>query len=209
MRGGESWRSRAPCHRRATTAPPCRRSSSGYRGVRKRPSGLYYAEIRSGDVRLGLGTFETPHEAAHAYDAAAWRLERPRSQMNFRDVYTREQAQAVAPPPRLITDLDHAEHRRRQRRLLIAKEDERAMAEWRRRHPEDVANERAFWAERTARRRAERADRCRRKALAISQCDLVNAGGKSFFTSDDERWDDVWISTSDNTDESDDEDDSE
>ncbi|XP_020193652.1 ethylene-responsive transcription factor 1-like [Aegilops tauschii subsp. strangulata] len=177
--------------------PPRCRGSSGYRGIRERPSGAYYTEIRSGDVRLGLGTFETPHEAARPYDTAAWRLERPRAHMNFQDVYTREQAQAAAPPPRLIKDLDRAE-------------DERAMAEWRRRHPEDVANERAFWAERMARRRAKRADRRRRKALAISQCDLVNAGGKSFFSSDDDRWDDVWLSTSDNTNEGDDdEDDSE
>nr|XP_040256585.1 ethylene-responsive transcription factor 12-like [Aegilops tauschii subsp. strangulata] len=147
--------------------PPRRRGFPGYRGVRERPSGGYYAEIRSGDVRLGLGMFETPHEAARAYDAAAWRLERPRAQMNFHDVYTREQAQAVAPPARLITDLYREEHRRWQRRLLIAEEDERAMAEWRRRHPEDVANEHAFWAERTARRRAKRANRRRRKVLAI------------------------------------------
>ncbi|KAM3299961.1 hypothetical protein ACQJBY_041127 [Aegilops geniculata] len=189
--------------------PPRRRGSSGYRGVRECPSGTYYAEIRSGDIRLGLGTFETTHKAARAYDVAAWRLERPRAQMNFHDVYTREQAHAVAPPPRLITGLDREEHRRQQRRLLIDEEDERAMAEWRRRHPEDVANVHAFLAERTARRRAERADMCRRKALAISQCDLVNAGGKSFFSSDDDRWDDVWLSTSNKTSEGDDEDDSE
>nr|XP_020158614.1 ethylene-responsive transcription factor 1-like [Aegilops tauschii subsp. strangulata] len=195
---------------RRATMPP-RRSSSGYRGVRERPSGAYYAEIRSGDVCLGLGTFETPHEAARAYDKAAWRLERPQSQMNFRDVHTREQAQVVAPPPRLITDLDRAEHRRRQRRLLIAEEDERAEAQIRNEPWQSIAgaNERAFWAERTARRRAERADRRRRKALAISQCDIIEAGGKSIFTSDDERWDDIWISTSDNTTEGDDEDDSE
>ena len=79
------------------------------------------------------------------------------------------------------------------------------MAEWCRRHLEDVANERAFWAERTARRRAERVDGRRRKALAISQCDLVNAGGKSFFSSDNDCWDDVWLSTSDNTNEDGDE----
>ncbi|XP_020172108.1 ethylene-responsive transcription factor ERF109-like [Aegilops tauschii subsp. strangulata] len=105
--------------------------SSGYRGVRERPSGAFYAEIRSGDVRLGLDTFETAHEAARTYDAAAWRLQRPRQQMNFQDVWTCEQAQALAPPPRLITDADRQEHRRRrrQRRLLIAKADERAMAE--------------------------------------------------------------------------------
>ncbi|XP_020197884.1 ethylene-responsive transcription factor ERF098-like [Aegilops tauschii subsp. strangulata] len=84
----------------------------------------FYAEIRSGDIRLGLGTFETVHEAARAYDAAAWRLQRPRAQMNFHDVWTREQAHVVAPPPRLITDQDCEEHRRRQCRLLIAEEDE-------------------------------------------------------------------------------------
>ncbi|KAE8805024.1 Protein TRANSPARENT TESTA 12 [Hordeum vulgare] len=130
----------------------CRRGSSGYRGVRERRSGVYYVEIRSGDVRLGLGTYETSHEATSAYDAAAWRLGRPRAQMNFQDVHTHEQAQDLAPSPRLITDQDREEHRRRQRRLLVVEEDERAMAEWRRRHPEDVATENAFWAERTTRR---------------------------------------------------------
>ena len=54
----------------------------------------------------------------------------------------------------------------------------------------------------------ERADKRRRKVLAISQCNLVSAGGKSFFSSDDDHWDDVWLSTSDNTSEGDDEDDS-
>ncbi|KAI4974004.1 hypothetical protein ZWY2020_041785 [Hordeum vulgare] len=104
--------------------PPRRRGSSGYRGVRERPSGVYYVEIRSCDVRLGLVTFETSHEAARAYDAAAWRLGRPRAQMNFQDVYTREQAQNLVPPPRVITDQDREEHRRRQHRLLVAEEDE-------------------------------------------------------------------------------------
>ena len=81
---------------------PRRRGSSGYRGVRLRPSGAYYAEIRSDDVCLSVGTFGTAHEAAHAYDAAAWRLGRPRAQLNFHDVYTREQAQRVAHPPNYI-----------------------------------------------------------------------------------------------------------
>ncbi|XP_044436500.1 uncharacterized protein [Triticum aestivum] len=185
--------------------PPRRRGSSGYRGVRLRPSGAYYAEIRSGDFRLGLGMFE--NEAARAYDAAAWRLWRPHAQMNFDDVYTREQAQRVAPPPPLITDQGREDHRRLQRRLLITEEDERAMSEWRRRHPEDVAAENAVWAKRTARRRVERADKHRRKALAISQCYLVNTGGKSFFGTNDERWDDIWLDTSDNTTEDDDDED--
>nr|XP_040256497.1 uncharacterized protein LOC109770296 [Aegilops tauschii subsp. strangulata] len=124
--------------------------------------------------------------------------------MNFQDVYTRQQAQDVAPPPRLITDQDRAEHTRRQRRLLIAEEDERGMVEWRRRHPEEVANEQAYWAERTAKRRADRLDRRRRKALALSQCDIVEAGGQSIFTANDPRWDDMWLDTSDQTSEDDD-----
>ncbi|XP_048542846.1 ethylene-responsive transcription factor ERF071-like [Triticum urartu] len=157
--------------------PPRRRGASGYRGVRQRPNGSYYVEIRSDDVRLGLGTFRTAHEAARAYDAAAWRLDRPRVQMKFQDVHTRQQAQDVAPPPRLITDQDRGEHARLQRRLLIAKEDERAMAEWRRRHPDDVADEQAYWAKQTTKRREERLDRRRRKALALSQCDIVENGG--------------------------------
>nr|XP_020148678.1 uncharacterized protein LOC109733877 [Aegilops tauschii subsp. strangulata] len=62
------------------------RISSGFRGVRLRPSGVYYAKIRSDDSRLILKTFE----AARAYDATAWRLGWPRSQVNFSDVRTRE-----------------------------------------------------------------------------------------------------------------------
>ena len=129
--------------------------------------------------------------------------------MNFHDTQTCQQAQDLTPPPRLVTDEDRLGHWRRQRRFLIAEADEQAMAEWRQRYPQDVADENAFWAERRAKRRAERADRRWRKALAISQCDLVNVGGKSFFSSDDDRWDDVSLSTLDNTSENDDEDDSE
>ncbi|KAE8804329.1 Protein TRANSPARENT TESTA 12 [Hordeum vulgare] len=88
--------------------------------------------------------------------------------MNFHDVYTREQAQNLAPPPRLITEKDHQEHRRQQRRILVTEEDERAMAEWRQRHPEDVAAENAYCAERTARRRVEWEDRRRCKLIAVS-----------------------------------------
>ena len=122
-------------------------------------------------------------------------------------MYTLQQALAVAPPPRLNTAQDRAEHAERQCRLLVAQEDERVMAEWRQRHPEDVAYEQAYWARRreedTQRRRASRLDRCRRKALANAQTDLVAAGGQSFFTPNDERWLDIWLSTSDDTAEDD------
>lgn len=181
--------------------PPRARSTSGYRGVRAHPSGVYYAEIRTGDIRLGLGTFETAHEAARAYDAAVWRLNRPRSQMNFSDVRTHQQAQDLAPPPRLITDEDRRIQRRRERRVLIAEADEYAMAEWRQRFPEEVAAENDFWAQRRAERAAERADRRERKALAIAQCEL---GSASTFDDNDPRWDDAFLSSDYTTEEEDD-----
>uniref|UniRef100_A0A8I6XWQ0 AP2/ERF domain-containing protein n=1 Tax=Hordeum vulgare subsp. vulgare TaxID=112509 RepID=A0A8I6XWQ0_HORVV len=188
--------------------PPRRRSASGYRGVRQRPNGGFYAETRSGDLRLSLGTYDTAHEAARAFDAAAWRLGRPRLQMNFPDVHTLQQALDLAPPPRLNSAQDRAEHTVLQRRLLVAQEDERVMAEWRWRHPEDVAYEQEYWAGRreedTRRRREERLDRRRRKALACAQADLINAGGRSFFTEKDEHWFDIWLSTSDDTNDDDD-----
>ena len=187
--------------------PSRRRGASGYRGVRLRPNGSYTAEIRSGELRLALGTYGTARQAARAYDAAVWRLGRPRGQRNFQDVYTLEQALNLAPLPRLNTAEDRAEHDERQRRLLVAEEDERVMADWRQRHPEDVAYEQAYWARRreedTQRRRASRLDRRRRKALANAQSDLIAAGGQSFFTPNDERWLDIWLTTSNDTAEDD------
>jgi hypothetical protein len=88
--------------RLASSSRYCRVSGTGYRGVRARPKGTYYAEIRDGGERIGLGTYETAHEAAHAYDAVAWRLGRPRSSMNFHDVWTRQQAEDLAPPPYIV-----------------------------------------------------------------------------------------------------------
>ncbi|KAK1664870.1 hypothetical protein QYE76_053029 [Lolium multiflorum] len=79
--------------------PPRRRGSSGFRGVRVRPRGRFYAEIRAGGFRLTLGTYNTPELAARAYDAAAWRFRRPRRDMNFPDVESLEEAEFLAPAP--------------------------------------------------------------------------------------------------------------
>jgi hypothetical protein len=62
---------------------PCRSNATG---VRERRSGAFYVEIHSGPERINLGTYETAHEATRAYDPIAWRLGRPRSEMNFHDV---------------------------------------------------------------------------------------------------------------------------
>jgi hypothetical protein len=145
---------------------PRRRSSFGYRGVRVRPNGTFYAEIRSGEERIGLGTFETTHEAARAYDAVAWRLGRPRRSMNFDDITTRAQAEMLAPPPPTVT----REQRQREleQRLVIAERDERLRLQWREELLEDVAAMEAFYAEKAEEKAAikavKKADREERHA---------------------------------------------
>ncbi|KAK1678644.1 hypothetical protein QYE76_039492 [Lolium multiflorum] len=73
--------------RLASSSRYCRVSGTGYRGVRARPKGTYYAEIRDGGERIGLGTYETAHEAARAYDAVGppSRVREPRYGKPYRD----------------------------------------------------------------------------------------------------------------------------
>ncbi|XP_071680803.1 ethylene-responsive transcription factor RAP2-3-like [Lolium perenne] len=123
---------------------PHRRSSSGYHGVRARPSGRFDVEIRSGEERIRLGTFDTAHEAACSYDTVAWRLGRPRRHMNFDDVWTREQAEMLTPPSLAITTEQRRRARELEQRLRVAEQDERLRLEWVCAFPEDVAAMEAF-----------------------------------------------------------------
>jgi hypothetical protein len=100
--------------------PGCRRDSSGIRSVRAPPNGAFYAEICAGGFCLTLGTCDSPELVVHAYDAAAWRLRRPRRDPNFSDIESLEEAEFLAlstpchrrgpsPPP---VDAALARHRR-------------------------------------------------------------------------------------------------
>ncbi|KAM0825906.1 hypothetical protein ACQ4PT_069215 [Festuca glaucescens] len=150
-------------------------------------------------MRCWLGTFDSAVEAAHTYDAAAWRFGRPHRDLNFPEILTRADAERLAPAPRLLSQAEQCRHERALQQLSVAEEDERMMAEWRRLHPEDVEHENTFWAEKKAARKAAREAKRQRKAFSDEQHRRLEAGLPTI-DSDDDRWFDTFETEEEDTD---------
>ncbi|KAF3441183.1 hypothetical protein FNV43_RR15095 [Rhamnella rubrinervis] len=75
-------------------------------GVRQRPSGRWVAEIKDSSqrVRLWLGTYDTPEEAARAYDEAARALRGSNARTNFAATSVKPDSNPlVSNPPCIIS----------------------------------------------------------------------------------------------------------
>jgi hypothetical protein len=84
--------------------------------------------------------------------------------MNFSDVWMRQQAEDLAPPPQAVTQEARQWQRELERHLLITERDKGMHLEWARCFPEDMAAEVSFYAEKEEQKATTKRDREARRA---------------------------------------------
>ena len=84
-----------------------------------------------------MGTFDRADLAAHAYDVAAMRLNRPRADLNFPEE-SRENAEFIVGAFRMLTRDEMMQDRRAYMQLRIRRDDEAVMVWFRHEHLELV-----------------------------------------------------------------------
>ncbi|KAL3738955.1 hypothetical protein ACJRO7_020357 [Eucalyptus globulus] len=78
-----------------------------FRGMRRRPQGKYAAEIRDpkkNGARRWPGTYQTPQEAALAYDRAAFAMRGTKARLNFPQLIGRDEVEPVRANKEDLTD---------------------------------------------------------------------------------------------------------
>ncbi|KAJ6708798.1 DEHYDRATION-RESPONSIVE ELEMENT-BINDING PROTEIN 2D-LIKE [Salix koriyanagi] len=80
-----------------------------FSGVRQRTWGKWVAEIRGSNhgARLWLGTFDTSHEAAMAYDAAARKLYGPEAKLNLPELQVDNSQFPASPANSQVIQMTH------------------------------------------------------------------------------------------------------